>query len=205
MLNSILIIFAILLTGCSDVDNSKIIHAVNTQKDTSFEVRELTISKDAEQGWGADIRLSFIETVSTDSATIYEVRSTFRNKQIGFELSIPKHGFSKMAINSSGNCSDNFIQTLSNLYKQRIDTGLKFTNHISADCVNIGDYIDSLNKQPNSNYISRKAQYKLFFQGKNDSGYAELYLNVSNTDHWIELEEKDIAYRPVLINLFTQK
>ncbi|MCW3110486.1 MAG: hypothetical protein JWQ09_4992 [Segetibacter sp.] len=82
---------------------------------------------------------------------------------------------------------------------------MQFTDFISADCVNMGDYIDSLDKQANSNYVSTKSQYKLFFHGRNEGDYAELYLNINATEHWIELEEKDEEYRQILIKLLTHK
>ena len=47
-------------------------------------------------------------------------------------------------------------------------------------------------------------QYKLFFEGKVDIDYAELYLNVNPTDNWIEIREKDEEYRPIVLRFLKQ-
>ena len=197
-------ILAIILTmtflSCNYLDNSTSIN----KKDT-FPVKELIVNKSEDQGMGADIRLSFTESIPTNKGIVYKVTSTYKNKMIGFDITVPNTGLSKLIINGVGINSDNFIQAISKLYKQKIDTSLHFVNSITVDCINMGDFIDSLNKQANSNYYSTKSQYKLFFQGKSEDDYAELYLNVNMTEHWIELEEKDEQYRPFLIKFLTHE
>ena len=85
-----------------------------------------------------------------------------------------------------------------------MDTASKFVDFITIDCMNMGDYVDSLNKQSDGNYVTT-AQYKLFFQGKDEDDYAELFLDVNETNHLIELKEKDEEYRPAIIKLLTRK
>jgi len=214
MLKTFIIILTVTLLGCTNSDNSTNTFTDNTKKDATkeaspamdtFAIKELFFNKDNEQSWGADIRLSFTEKRPTDKGIIYKVNSLYKNKIIGFEITVPEPGLSKLTIKSTGANSNNFIYALSKLYQQKPDTTLHFTDLITADCMNMGDYIDSLNKQANGNYVSIKSQYKLFFQGKNEDDYAELYLNVNDKEHWIELEEKDEEYRPILIKLLTHK
>ena len=171
----------------------------------TFPAKELLIDKGNEQGSGANIRLSFTESSPRDIGVLYKINSTYKNKVIGFEILVPNPGLSKLIIKSTGVSSDNFIHVFSKLYKQQIDTSAKLTDIITVDCMNMGDYIDSLNKQSDGNYTSTKSQYKLFFQGKEENDYAELYLDVNEKEHWIELGEKDEEYRPILIKLLTYK
>jgi hypothetical protein len=214
MLKTFIIILTVTLLSCTNSGNSTNTSTVDTKKTVSketspaidtFATKELSFNKDNEQGWGADIRLSFTHSRPADKGIIYKVNSSYKNKIIGFEITVPNPGLSKLTIKSVGANSNNFIHVLSKLYKQKLDTTLHFTDLITADCMNMGDYIDSLNKQADANYVSTKSQYKLFFQGKNEDDYAELYLNVNEKEHWIELEEKDEEYRPILIKLLTHK
>lgn len=152
---------------------------------------------------GGDVRLSFTERTTSGKAIIYKVNSTYEGKNIGFELIVPTHGLVKLSMKSDGTSSDNFIHVLQKLYKLKVDTTSKFVLSISADCINMGDYIDSLNKQTDGNYIST-AENKLFFQGEKEDDYAELYLNINESEHWIELKEKDEEYRPIIIRLLTR-
>jgi len=202
------------LVSCNNTENSTPSITVDSaqlqKKETvplsdTFSLKELSFNKENEQGWGADIQLSFTESTQTENGVVYKVNSTYKNKTIGFEVTIPNPGFSKLTIKSLGTNSDNFIHVLSKLYKQKIDTTLHFVDFIIADCANMGEYIDSLRKVGSSNYVSAKSQYKLFFQGKNEDDYAELFLNVNEKEHLIELEEKDEEYRPILIKLLTHK
>jgi len=203
----------LLLYSCANTNNSPNESAQATEtksKDTlsskeTFPVRELLVIKSEEQGWGADIRLSYTESFPSDKGITYKVKSLYKNKLIGFEITVPNPGFAKLAMKTIGTYSDNFIHTLSKLYNQKNDTTLKFTDFIVADCVNMGDYIDSLNKQSNNNYVSPKSQYKLFLKGKDEDDYAELFFNINKTEHWIELEEKDEEYRPIIVKLLTRK
>lgn len=152
---------------------------------------------------GADIRLSYTETSSTENAVTYNVNSIYKNQNVGFELSVPKKGLAKLSIKSSGVVSNNFIHALQEIYKLKIDTTSKFIDFISADCMSMGDYVDSLNKQ-NGKYETQ-AQNKVFFQGAKDEDYAEIYLNINEAEHWIELKEKDEEYRLAIVRLLTHQ
>lgn len=75
---------------------------------------------------------------------------------------------------------------------------MKFTNSISVTYVNLDEFAKSLGAQDGGDYETQN-QYKLFYEGSGEDEYAELYLNISPTEHWIELREKDEEYRPTII------
>ena len=202
MLKTFNVIFLLTLFGCSSNQTKTDKVSADTTAILKFPVKPLFIESE-DESMGADIRLSFTESSSTDKAVVYKVNSTYDNKNIGFEISVPTHGLAKLSIKSDGVNSDNFIHVLQKLYKLKVDTTLKFVDIISADCMNMGDYVDSLNKQSNGSYIS-VAENKLFFQGKSEDDYAELYLNINEAEHWIEIKEKDEEYRPIIIKLLTR-
>ena len=177
MLKTFNVIFLLTLFGCSSNQTKTDKVSADTTAILKFPVKPLFIESE-DESMGADIRLSFTESSSTDKAVVYKVNSTYDNKNIGFEISVPTHGLAKLSIKSDGVNSDNFIHVLQKLYKLKVDTTLKFVDIISADCMNMGDYVDSLNKQSNGSYIS-VAENKLFFQGKSEDDYAELYLNIN--------------------------
>jgi hypothetical protein len=93
--------------------------------------------------------LSFTEDSITDNSTIYKIISTYKNKKIGFQISVPKDGQSRLQIINSGLISDDFIKVLAKVYKQKLGINNKFTGIASADCMNMGKFIDSLKKQEN--------------------------------------------------------
>ena len=193
----------LLLTILSCSTNQNKAETNNGDADSrNFPIRPLIIESE-DEGWGGDIKLSYTKSLTTDNTVSYEVNSTYKSKEIGFEVSVPK-GSGKLTIKRMGLASDNFLHLLADIYKQKTDTASKFVDFITIDCMNMGDYVDSLNKQSDGNYVTT-AQYKLFFQGKNEDDYAELFLDVNETNHLIELKEKDEEYRPAIIKLLTRK
>jgi hypothetical protein len=149
---------------------------------------------------GTDVKLSFTKATIGDSSTVYLVNSTSENGNIGLEISVPKNNLATLTIRSTGVNSNNFIHLLQRLYKQKIDLKTSFIDSINVDCIDLS----VLNKEGEGELILA-AQKKLFFQGAKDDDYAELFLNVNQTEHWIEFAEKDEDYRPVLIKLLTKK
>ena len=159
----ILVIFLIATLGsCANADNSATNNALDTNstskkvtsasKDT-FSPKELSFGQN-DEGWGGDIRLSFTQSTATNNGTIYKVSSTYKNDTVGFEITVPNPGFSKLIIRSTGSSSNHFLRVLSKVYKLKIDTTLRFADLVTADCMNMGDYIDRLNREANSNYVS---------------------------------------------------
>src|SRR5215218_6059763 len=194
-------ILLLTILSCSTNQNKAETNDVDADS-RNFPIRPLIIESE-DEGWGGDIKLSYTKTLTTDNTVSYEVNSTYKSKEIGFEVSVPK-GSGKLTIKRMGLGSDNFLHVLADIYKQKMDTASKFVDFITIDCMNMGDYVDSLNKQSDGNYVTT-AQYKLFFQGKDEDDYAELFLDVNETNHLIEVKEKDEEYRPAIIKLLTRK
>jgi hypothetical protein len=205
MLKYALFFLAILSISCnnsSQTEGSIVDTKPENMVGTTFPVKELIIETSEEEGWGADIRLSIVSSIQTDSTNEYTALSTYQGKKIGLLVSVhkPKEGGSGFGngftLKRTGEESDFLLATLAILYKQKADTSLKFTNTISTNYVDLGEYAKTLNAKEGGNY-NMAAQYKLFFERNDD--YAELYVNINPDEHWIELKEKDEEYRPAII------
>lgn len=195
-----ILLFILTILSCSNNQGK----TSNANAQTAFSIKPLIIDNGEEEGWGADIRLSITNVSENDSANIYKTISTYNNQELGFLVSVPKRkegdkGFGKgIRLESTGKISDNFLQVLTNLYKQKTDTAWKFVNTILLNYVNLNEFAKSLNAEiidPPSN----TKEYKLFFEGNSEDNYAELYLNINTEEHWIELREKDEEYRSFII------
>ncbi|MBK7292200.1 MAG: hypothetical protein IPI78_19380 [Chitinophagaceae bacterium] len=46
---------------------------------------------------------------------------------------------------------------------------------------------------------------KAFFEAENPDDNAELYININEAEHWIEIKEKDEGYRKQVIKGLTTK
>jgi len=200
----IIFIFLVILFGCSNnqANPDKEIKTTNATN-SAYPVKSLVIDNGEEEGWGADIRLSVINITENDTAKVYKAVSDYENKKIGLVVSVLKNkegdkGFGKsLTLKSIGEESDYLLLTLLKLYKQKIDTSIKFTNSVSVDYVNLNEFAKSLGGNGDEPVVVN--EYKLFFHGQNDEDYAELYLNINPGEHWIELREKDEEYRPLII------
>lgn len=91
---------------------------------------------------------------------------------------------------------------LQEIYNEKVDTTSECVKFLSADCIDLEQMFKNPDEE-NSDYIIA-AHYKLFLQGLNEDDYAELLLNINDTEHWIELKEKDKDYRPITIKLSTK-
>lgn len=198
------------LFSCNNSDKTQDSSINPSQKNSeTFPTKELIIDNGEEEGWGADIRLSIVSIEETDTSKLYTAISTYQDKKLGLLVSIPKKkegdkGFaSGISLKSIGPESDNLLLTLAKLYKQKADSSLKFTNSISVTYVNLDEFAKSLGAQDGGDYKTQN-QYKLFYEGSDEDEYAELYLNISSTEHWIELREKDEEYRPIIIKFLKQ-
>jgi hypothetical protein len=174
----------------------------------NYPVQPLQIDNGEEEGWGADIKLSIVEKSENDTANIYKAVSSYNGQELGLLVSIPKRkegdkGFGQgISLKSIGTQSDLLLRTLYQLYKQTVDTNATFTKDINVTYVNLKEFAKAVAGQEGQ-YIAAN-EYKLFFEGKSDEDYAELYLNVSPTDNWIELREKDEEYRPIVLRFLRQ-
>ncbi len=174
------------------------------QTNETYPARELLIDNGDEEGWGGDIKLSIVSFVETDTSNLYTVQSTYQGNNLGLLVSIPKqkeaeNGFaSGIVLKSIGSESDSLLMTLAKLYKQPVDASLKFTNALSLAYVNLDMLAKQLGAKDDEQYKTEN-QYKLFFEGENENDYAEIYLNINTSEHWIELKEKDEEYRTAII------
>lgn len=109
------------------------------------------------------------------------------------------HGISLQSI---GSRSDYLLQTLYQLYKQTVDTTATFAKSIYVTYVNLKEFAKAVAGQ--EGHYTAANEYKLFFEGKGDEEYAELYLNINLVDNWIELREKDEEYRPIVLRFLRQ-
>jgi hypothetical protein len=169
----------------------------------SFPIKPMVIISEDEEGGGADIRLSITSVSENDTATIYQVVSSWHNKNLGLSLAIPKKegekGFGNgMELKSLGEESDYLLIALANLYGEKPDSAVHFKTSITVNYVNLGGFAKTLGAKDESD--TSLAEYKLFFEGKQKDEYAELYLNVNPSGKLIELREKDSEYRPAIIN-----
>jgi hypothetical protein len=210
MIKRILYGLALFLFSCNNSDKAPG-STTDSQKENTdtYPIKELIVDNGEDEGWGADIRLSIVSFAETDSSKLYTAISTYQGKKLGFLVSIPKKkegdkGFaSGISLKSIGTESDNLLQTLANLYNLKADSTMKFTNSISVTYVNLDEFAKSLGAQDGGDYKTQN-QYKIFYEGSGEDEYAELYLNISPTEHWIELREKDEEYRPIIIKFLKQ-
>jgi len=158
---------------------------------------------------GTGLRISIVEKSENDSAELYKVISTYKGKEVGLSVSVPKakegnKGFGEgIMVESIGSPSDNLLQTLSEIYGKHIDTSARFVKKIVLNYVNLKEFAKSVAGTEGQPYTAVN-EYKLFFEGKEDGEYAEVYLNINPKEDWIELAEKDEEYRPVLLHFLKQ-
>jgi len=199
-----LILTSFSCTNSNDSQSNSGSNTKQSEKKESFPKKELFVDKGEEEGWGADIRLSIVSVAETDTTRNFTAISTYEGKNLGLLITVPKakegdKGFAKgISLKSIGRESDYLLLTLTKLYKQKIDTSLKFTKNISVTYVNLKEFAKSVAGQEGQPYTTAN-EYKLFFEGSNDEDYAELYVNINPNEHWIELREKDEEYRPTII------
>lgn len=156
-----------------------------------------------------DVNLSIDHKTERDSSTVYDLKATYKNKPVGFQIEIPnkdsqnKKGFGNgITIKTLGKQSDDFRNALSDIYGLGT-SAKKFTDKVTVAYVDLHQFAKSYTNKniENSPYST---ELKLFFQSdKGDE--AELYLNISNDEKIIEFAEKDEEYRKSLIEFLTQQ
>jgi hypothetical protein len=203
-----IVFFLATLFGCSNNQSNSDINKDATSSTKTYAVQPLQIDKGEEEGWGADIRLSIVEKSENDTAKIYKAISSYNSQELGLLVSVPKRkegdkGFGEgISLKSIGTQSDYLLRTLQRLYKQPIDTTTSFTKDINVTYVNLKEFGKAVAGQEGQ--YTAANEYKLFFEGKSDEDYAELYLNINSTDNWIEIREKDEEYRPIVLRFLRQ-
>ena len=151
-----------------------------------------------DQGGLKDLRLPYTRVIKTDTSRAYLVMGTYEGERIGFGLWMRPSGSSVIRFTSIGEPSDRFLRALQNIYKLEIDKISHFADAESADCLSMGDYVDSLKKNGQGAYVTIE-QNKLFFEPDDTAWEAECYLNINASQHWIELKEKEEDYRAQMV------
>lgn len=110
----------------------------------------------------------------------------------------PENGFIKNAliIKSIGSESDDFLKALSKIYG--FPTKNKFKNVIQVPT------IFSLNKQKVNLDNVGYSHFKAFLEEDNQNDYCEIFFNIDSKKQIIELHEKDMDYRKLIIKAFSQ-
>lgn len=197
---SLFFIGALLLFSCT-----------NRQKDAQKPIPPLSeINSNTSGPDFMDITLVMSNDQKTDSSHIYSAQGLHNGVQVGFIIEIKSNipagisgnddisqsGFSQNAVSfrSSGKESDDFIKALAELYK--IPFPDHFTNKpMSFTVFSLNDKIADLDKN---------GKYKLKVFMDDDDIYGEIFLNIDTDKRLIELNEKDIEYRPAIIRFLSR-
>lgn len=209
MIKSSILPILILSFGCSTNQNKpKPSDATST---VTYPIQPLFIDSGEEEGWGADIRLSLTEITSTDSFTTYKAISSHEGKNVGLEFTLPKikpgtenSPTQILIIRTCGERSDNLLMLLSKLYKLRVDTTKHFISSARLAFVDLNEFAKAKFGKEAIPGTDAK-EMKLFFETEDPDDYAELYLNINDKEHWLELREKDEGYREQVIKFLTAK
>jgi len=205
------LLFLTLFISCSSDQMSNAEKPPKTVTTFTYPIHSLIIDNGEEEGWGADIRLSLIEVASADSFTTYKAISSHEEKNVGIEFILP---YTRSAIESSptqmleirtcGESSDNLLMLLSKLYKLKDDPTRHFIHSAELAFVDLNEFAKSKFGKEAIRHSDAK-EMKLFFQTDYPDDYAELYLNINDKEHWLELKEKDEGYREQIIKFLTAK
>jgi hypothetical protein len=190
--------WALILFSCSNPESS------NKKTTETFPAKDLIIYNE-DEGWGGDIRLSITEIKRTDTSVNYIVNSLYDKNNIGFQISIPEEKNKRQMITfkSVGNISNNFILALAKIYKEQSDTSLHFVNTKQAAFVDLNEFAKKQFGQEPGN--KNRKDLKVFFESENPDDYAEFYLNINESEQWIEFREKEDSYRKQVIKGLTVK
>ena len=207
MLKSFVTILTLIFLSCNNSNNAKndtTTSSIQPEESDVFPVQELIVDNGEEQGWGGDVRLSITRMENTAASIIYTAKSRYKDQNVGLTVEVSKMNRSVLTIKGTGDNSNNLLNTLSKLYNLGPDSNRNFVDEIRVSYIDLREYAkDQFGNVDTSGWIA-PIEYKLFFKGKTDE-YAELYLNLNETEHWLELREKDPEYRPLIINFLTKK
>jgi hypothetical protein len=201
----------ILSLGCSTNQSANVKKASNATPTFTYPVQPLLIHNDEEEGWGADIRLSLAEVISTDSLITYKAISSHEAKNVAVEFVLPNNKAGNensptqiLEIKTCGEGSDNLLMLLSKLYKIKIDTTKHFIGFTKLAFVDLDEFAKAKFGKDAIPQTDTK-EMKLFFETEDPEDYAELYVNINDKEHWLEIREKDEGYREQVVKFLTAK
>lgn len=208
MRKSFILSILILSLSCS-IDRTKEIKKASNK--STYPIQPLLIDNDKEEGWGADIRLSLTEITSTDSLTFYKAISSYEGKNVGIEFILPNTSpgmenspTQTLQLKTCGESSDNLLALLSKLYKLKGDTARHFITSANLAFVDLNEFAKAKFGKDAISHTDAK-EMKLFFETEDPEDYAELYVNINEKEHWLEVREKDESYRRQIIKFLTVK
>lgn len=206
-----ILVLLILSFGCSTDQSNNVKKVSNTSTTVTYPVQPLIIDNGDEEGLGADVRLSLTEITSTDSFTSYKAISSHQGKNVGIEFTLPKSkpGTENsptqiLTVKTCGESSDNLLMLLSKLYKLKIDTTKHFIGFVKLAFVDLNEFAKAKFGKDAISHTEAK-EMKLFFESEDPEDYAELYLNINDKEHWLEIREKDESYRKQVIKFLTTR
>lgn len=204
---SIIILALLVIIGCSENETKKKVLPENSR------VKEIVLFnvRRGESGIeGADIKLSIKDTTHTDSTVNYEAVSIYKNNEIGFMISIPKEsrasGFGDgFVLKSIGKPSNFFLYILSVVYGQEMIDLKKFVDEVKVNYVDLRKLAKAESVKNGGKSYKIGGDYKLFFDNNDGKEPAELYINVDSAANYIEIREKDPAYRAGILKALSKK
>lgn len=187
-----ILFLAIFFIGCND--------RLSTENESDT-LQAIIIDKKTD--WGGNFKLHIQSKTTNDTSYVYTVSAIDNGLPVGFELEIPitlKKFGEGVIFRSLGGISDNFLKTLYSIYGLNLQSNLKFTKKTFCKYAGLNDLTfkdDGQKRLKSINYI------KIFFEGDGENEYAELYLNIDETNKSVEFEEKDFEYRPYVAYFLT--
>jgi len=200
----------ILSLGCSTNETNDAEKVAKTATTNTYPIQPLIIDNGDEEGWGADIRLSLTEVTSADSFITYKAISSHDAKNVGIEFVLPRNKAGTdsptqiLEIRSCGETSNNLLTLLSKLYELKVGTTSIFINSAKLPFVDLNEFAKSKFGKDAISQTDAK-EMKLFFETQDPDDYAELYVNINDKEHWLELREKDEGFRKQVIKFLTAK
>lgn len=204
---SIVVLVLLVMVGCSENQTKKKTLPENSR------VKEMVLFnvRHGESGIdGSDIRLSVKDTTHTDTTVNYEVVSISSNNELGFMISIPKKsgasGFGDgFVLKSIGKPSNFFLYILSVAYGQEMIHLKKFVDEKKVNYVDLRKLAKAEAEKNGGKPCIIGGDYKLFFDNNDGEEPSELYINVDSAANYIEIKEKDPAYRAGILKALSKK
>ena len=204
---SIIVLALLVMVGCSENQTKKKILVENSRVK---EIVLFNVKHGASGIDGSDLRLSIKDTTQTDSTVNYEVVSIRSNNELGFMISVPKeskaNGFGDgFVLKSIGERSNFFLYILSVVYGQEMIHPEKFVDEIKVNYVDLRKLAKAETEKNGGEPYKIGGDYKLFFNNNDGDEPAELYINVDSAANYIEIREKDPAYRAGILKALSKK
>ena len=171
----------------------------------------LELTADAEEGF-VDLCLEMNGFVREESGKVrFEAKAIHEGRKVGFAVTLgPEWKAQKLEdieqpsylywgetqLNSLGEESDLFIQTLDRLYETKVGAA-RMRHNVDFTTVSLEGDPRGLETEP--------VKMKLFFGTDPDELYAEFYLNCDVAQGRVEFHEKDPEYRRAVILALSQE